>query len=160
MGWASDRIMWLHQRVSYPTIRDYTGIPESTAAYVVSGERNLPGQYYTPLANYFNKMAYAALKAAGATVSQARAYRGASVARINAFLEAGNTMIMQLAQSRFDQYKRYLIQEGRYISDADVLTRLAQSIAKNIGRSPRRNDSDFSNNSPSLRHFVVVDDEE
>lgn len=159
MSWASERLQWLNQRYSYAVIRDYTGIPESTISYVIRGMSVLPAQYAVPLSRYFNRESYGALRAAGATASIARSLRGTSLERINAFLESGNSLIIQLAQSRFDQYKRYLIQEGRYTSDADVLQRLAQSIAKNMGKSAKRRDSNFAEGSPSLRHFVVVDDE-
>lgn len=159
MSWAGERLAWLNQRYSYGTIREYTGIPESTISYVIKGERLLPGQYSHNLALYFNREAYRALRAAGATTTVARQYRGHSVASIQAYLDSSNNLVNQLVQYRFDQYKASLIKSGRFISDADVLQRLASSIAANMGKSARRDDKNFAEGSPNLRHFVVVDDE-
>ena len=158
MSWAGDRLAYLSQKYSYSEIREVTGVPESTISYVIRGERKLPGQYFLNVRSMYSRTIYAELRSAGATPEVAARFRGRSVARTVKYIEESHSIVNQLSAQRLDQYNKFLKAKGQYVSDADTMQRLRNSITLSMGKSPKGSGEDYHKNTPSLRH--LIEDEE
>jgi hypothetical protein len=159
MSWAGDRLEYLTERYTRNEIRNITGIPESTQRYVESGERRLPSQYILNLKSMYTKDIYRRLRESGIPMSQARNLRYTSVERANEYLNESGRVISALANYRLSQYREYLVRNGTYVSDEVTLSILQDKIREAMKRSPIDLGRHEGQDSPSLRHVVVVDEE-
>lgn len=157
-SWAQDRLGFLNEYFSYSTIRDNTGIPESTISYVIRGMGSLPGKYNAPLASYSNRTIYSLARSIGATPGQASRLRGRSIAYIREYLGEGTELIGRLVDSRFEAQKRIMMTNGTYVNDQDVRDRLTNWIEQGMRAHVGRTGSYFSEDTPSLRHDTELDD--
>lgn len=153
MAWYVDRLRWLKERITGQEISSNTGIPNSTLSYVIRGLRTLPSRYLKPTRLFYTRSAYRALRNVGLSVDLARRYRGLAPSSLDRILAQANDNLERLVNYRFDQYKQYLINQGRYESDSQVYEILRESIAKGLGRS-RVGEGDYTGkDSPSLRYI-------
>lgn len=136
MSWSQDRLAALSQRHSYRTISRETGIPVSSISYVIRGQRKLPSKHIRQLRNYYSRDVYAQLRSAGLNPRIARRYRWFSTAHQQEFIEEASDVVEQLAGYRLEQYREYLIKQGRYTSDEDTMNILRDAIRDSLGKSP------------------------
>lgn len=154
MSWASDRLEFLAGKYSYRYISEYTGIPISTISYVVRGERVLGAQYLQNLGSFYQREAYATLRARGYSAITARAFRSRAVAAVVAALSRSDSIVEALAQYRLPQYRKYLIAQGRFTNDEDTLQLLREAIQKGMASSQQDNEDQFGSDSPTIKMIM------
>ena len=159
MSWASDRLQYLNQQYSYREIQDFTGIPISTISYVIRDQMRLSDVYRLPLRRAYSRTIYASLRASGLSPNIARNISWGSVSKAEEWINESKGVVNQIAQSRFEQYKDFLIRSGRYVDDETTAQILRDSITKALAKSPIDTDEFKGKDSPSLRHVVIIDSE-
>ena len=108
--------------------------------------------------NLYHRTVYSDLRKVGASAVEARRYRSLSVAHVLARLDQRSELINDLALSRLEQYSKYLRIRGEYVSEADTLARLRESIAKAMGRSKIPSSKFDYDSYPTLSYGELQDD--
>jgi len=158
MSLIEDRLGYLRREYLATEIAEITGLSLSMINPTIDVIEPIDPNVRRNIYNFFNRTVYRDLREEGASAAEARRYRNKSVESILARESQRTELLNDLAGLRFDQYKSYLISQGRYISDDDTLATLRQSIAKSMGKSKLPPSHYDYESYPTLSHGVLDDD--
>lgn len=158
MGLIQDRLGYLLRENSAEDIAQITGISLASISPAIDQGFTVDPNVRRNVYNFYFRQSYADLRAVGASSVESRRYRGKNISLVEARIGQRSELINDLVNGRFDQYKAYLTKQGRFVSDADTLATLRESIVLNMGKS-KLPPSDYDYDSyPTLDYGVLDDD--
>lgn len=135
MSWVTERLQFLDAFMTQADIARETLIPQSTLSYAMRGERDLPVKYNQPLRNLYQRTAYAELRSAGLSTTQAKRFSWYSPDKIFDVLNNTKNLVSRIVDMRLEQYMNYLERIGQPITEDAARQILEEAVEESISKS-------------------------